>query len=367
MSDQCRYKEAAILIVDDQPPNVELLVTILRADGYTRFTTTTDSREAARLFETVKPDLVLLDLQMPHLDGFDVMRQLRERLAPDEYLPILVLTANATAEVKQRALSGGARDFLAKPLDRIEVLLRIKNLLETRLLHREIHDRNRALEDTVRALEMEREVSEKLLLNVLPKCVADRLRQEQGIIADSFSEATVLFADIVNFAPICAQLTAEQVVAWLNGIFSVFDQLAAKHGLEKIKTIGDSYMVAGGIPSPRGDHAEAVADLALDLRDAIGAHVSPTGARVGMRIGMHSGQVVAGVIGTHKFSYDLWGETVNTASRMESHGIDGAIQVSEATWLRLRDSYEFEERGVINLKGGSAQRTYLLTGRKTGG
>ena len=366
MSDPRCYQDAAILIVDDQEPNVELLAEFLGAEGYTRFTTTTDSRQVARLFETLQPDLVLLDLHMPHLDGFAVMRELRERVAPDEYLPILVLTADATAEVKQRALAEGAKDFLTKPLDEIEVLLRIKNLLETRLLHRELQARNQALQETVQALEKEREVSERLLLNVLPKSVADRLRHEPRIIADSFSEATVLFADIVDFTSICAQLTPEELVAWLNGIFSIFDQLAAKHGLEKIKTIGDFYMVAGGIPSPRADHAEAVANLALDLRDAMDAHASPTGARVGMRIGMHTGQVVAGVIGTHKFSYDLWGETVNIASRMEAHGLDGSIQVSEATWLRLRDGYELAERGVINVKGGSAARTYFLAGRKTG-
>ncbi|MDP9291773.1 MAG: adenylate/guanylate cyclase domain-containing response regulator [Verrucomicrobiota bacterium] len=253
---------------------------------------------------------------------------------------------------------------LTKPLDETEVLLRIKNLIETRFLHLQLCDRNQALRDSVQELEREREISERLLLNILPISVAQRLKQQEQTIADSFSEATVLFADIVDFTSICARLTPEELVGWLNGLFSVFDQLTVRHGLEKIKTIGDSYMVAGGLPSARDDHAEAVADFALDLREAIATQDSPVGLRVELRIGLHTGHVVAGVIGTHKFSYDLWGETVNIASRMQSHGLPGVIQVSEATYLRLCDQYNFAERGTITVKGQRTLRTYLLEERK---
>jgi len=359
------FSDAAILIVDDQEANIDLLVEFLRDAGYTHFTTTTNSRDVLGLYQETKPDLILLDLHMPHFDGFAVLQQLREHIAIDEYLPILVLTADITSEAKQRALAAGPRDFLTKPLDEIEVQLRIENLLETRLLHRQLHERNAALQAAMVDVQEEREKSERLLLNVLPASIAQRLKADRQIIADSFAEATVLFADIVGFTGICARLSPEELIDWLNGIFSLFDQLAAQHGLEKIKTIGDSYMVAGGIPSPRADHADAVAEFAIDMRDAVGARLTPSGERFGMRIGIHTGQVVAGVIGKQKFSYDLWGETVNIASRMEAHGIGGSIQVSEATWERLRNQYRFTESRRIALKDQRTMRAFILEGRRS--
>jgi class 3 adenylate cyclase len=278
-------------------------------------------------------------------------------------LPILVLTADITAPAKQRALLGGAKDFLSKPFDPDEVLARIKNLLETRALHLQLHDRNRVLQDALRALDEERELSERLLLNVMPRTIAERLKRKEGIIADSFADVTVLFADIANFSALSAQLPPEQLVAWLNEVFSAFDHLAEQHRLEKIKTVGDSYMVVSGLPAPRADHAEAIADLSLALREEMQRHTTPRGERLQMRIGIHSGPVVAGVIGKQKFAYDLWGDTVNIASRMESHGVDGAIQVSSTTYELLRHAYHFEARGEIGIKNRGEVQTYLLTGK----
>lgn len=215
------------------------------------------------------------------------------------------------------------------------------------------------------ALRKEQNKTENLLLNLLPEPIADRLKDEPGVIADKFENATILFADLVNFTQISTTMSATKLVYLLNEIFSTFDELTEKHGLEKIKTIGDAYMVAGGIPIERPDHAEAIAKMALDMLVAIEELNVKLEATFDLRIGINSGPVVAGVIGTKKFIYDLWGNAVNTASRMESHGIPGRIQVSFYTYELLRDKYEFEERGLIDIKGQGEMPTYFLTGPKT--
>lgn len=215
------------------------------------------------------------------------------------------------------------------------------------------------------ALRKEQKKTERLLLNILPEPIADRLKKEPGVIADKFEEATILFADLVNFTQISTTMSATKLVYLLNEIFSTFDELTEKHGLEKIKTIGDAYMVASGIPIQRPDHAEAIAEMALDMLAAIKELNVKLDANFDLRIGINSGPVVAGVIGTKKFIYDLWGNAVNTASRMESHGIPGRIQVSIYTYNLLQDKYEFQERGLIEIKGKGQMQTYLLSGRKT--
>jgi adenylate cyclase len=221
----------------------------------------------------------------------------------------------------------------------------------------------RQRERATSALAREREKSERLLLNVLPEPVAVRLKESDQVIADGFDEATVLFADIVDFTPLSARISPEEVVALLDRIFSAFDQLADRHGLEKIKTIGDAYMVAGGIPLPRPDHAEAVAEMALSIRSLCTDLERAGGLPVTVRIGMDTGPVVAGVIGRRKFIYDLWGDTVNTASRMESHGVPGEIQVTERVFDRLKGSYAFRPRGKVPVKGKAEMEAYLLLGR----
>lgn len=221
-----------------------------------------------------------------------------------------------------------------------------------------------ALELYSQKLVAERERAERLLLNILPASIAKRLEHEQETIADSFEEATVLFADIVNFTNLSSEISPTELVKLLNEIFSRFDRLVERYDLEKIKTIGDSYMVVGGLPSPRTDHAEAIAEFALDMQQEIQEFNAEKGQNFSMRIGINTGPVVAGVIGLKKFIYDLWGDTVNTASRMESHGIPGSIQVSCSTYDRLKDKYLFEERGIISVKGKGEMTTYLLKSRK---
>jgi len=202
--------------------------------------------------------------------------------------------------------------------------------------------------------------SERLVLNVLPREIAERLKQEDGVIADGLDDVTVLFADIVGFTPLAERMAPSAVVGLLNEVFSAFDELVDRFELEKIKTIGDGYMVAGGVPAPRPDHVEAVAALALEMRAAPAKLASAREAGLAVRIGIDSGPVVAGVIGRRRFSYDLWGDTVNTASRMELHGLAGEIQVTRRVYERLRDGFELEPRGAVEVKGKGSVDTYLL-------
>jgi class 3 adenylate cyclase len=214
-----------------------------------------------------------------------------------------------------------------------------------------------------RALAAEQQRSERLLLNVLPAPIAERLKAGEAVIADAFPEVTVLFADLVDFTRSSRRSSPAQVVATLNELFSTFDRLAQHHGLEKIKTIGDAYMAAGGLPDPRPNHAQAVAELALAMREEVARRADPSGRPLAVRIGIDTGPVEAGVIGTSKFSYDLWGDTVNTASRMESHGVPGCIQVTARTYQRLQAGYRFQRRGPIPVRGMGEMVTYFLLGR----
>ena len=224
------------------------------------------------------------------------------------------------------------------------------------------------LRTTFNQLTEEQKKSEHLLLNILPETVANRLKEQPTTIAEAFAEATVLFADIVGFTQLSTQVSPQELVALLNRIFSAFDELAEKHGLEKIKTIGDAYMVVGGLPSPRTDHAEAIIQMALDMQQAINQFNIETNYNCNIRIGINSGPVVAGVIGIKKFIYDLWGDTVNIASRMESHGIPGNIQISQSTYEQVKDifqdkfkdEYELKSRGLIEVKGKGEMQTYLV-------
>ncbi|MEG3894577.1 MULTISPECIES: adenylate/guanylate cyclase domain-containing protein [unclassified Microcoleus] len=214
------------------------------------------------------------------------------------------------------------------------------------------------------ALREEQEKSEKLLLNILPQAIAERLKKNETTIAEYFPEVTVLFADIVGFTALSAVMNPIELVELLNQIFSTFDTICDRHGLEKIKTIGDAYMVVGGLPEPRGDHAEAIAQMALDMQTEIARFNAKNNQSFSIRIGIHSGPVVAGVIGIKKFIYDLWGDTVNIASRMESHGLPWRIQVSETTYKLVEHKYLFQERGTIEVKGKGGMKTYLLVGKK---
>jgi PAS domain S-box-containing protein len=214
------------------------------------------------------------------------------------------------------------------------------------------------------AVRHQQQQTERVLLDILPEAIFNRLKEEPGTITEDFANVTVLFADIIGFTEIASQISAIQLVNILNKIFSVFDQLTERYGLEKIKTIGDAYMVVGGLPRRCPNHAQAIAQMALDMQTAIAQFNTENNKNFSIRIGIHSGLVVAGVIGIKKFTYDLWGDTVNIASRMQSQGLAGKIQMTEVTYKFLRNEFLFEKRGEIEIKGKGKMTTYVLVSRK---
>jgi guanylate cyclase len=205
--------------------------------------------------------------------------------------------------------------------------------------------------------------SDDLLHNILPDQIATRLKSDRTMIADDYESASVLFADVVDFTPMSAAMTPPELVGLLNTVFTIFDGFVTELGLEKIKTVGDAYMVAAGVPRGRPDHAHAIAELALRMRDHT-EHNEFDGHAISLRIGINSGPVVAGIVGTHKFAYDLWGDVVNTASRMESGGLPGSIQVTPATYELIRDDFACESRGVVSVKGKGDMHTYILVSHR---
>jgi adenylate cyclase len=484
-----------ILIVDDNPDNLDLLFFFLSDSGFI-VEVATDGERAIQKVEEAHPDLILLDVMMPGIDGFETCRRLKANESSKD-IPVIFMTALSETVDKVRGFDVGAVDYITKPIQQEDLKARVTTHLTIRNLNLRLQEQNRRLQEEIRerqekeealrlsnqaiaasingiviadarqpdmpiiyinpaferitgykseevvgrncrflqgndtdqpavhelrealregrsctvvlanyrkdrtifwneltispiydgqgnlthfvgiqsditerkvaqeALRYQKEQTENLLLNILPEPIVQQLKLHLTTIAESFEDVSVLFADLVGFTEFSARRSAKELVEFLNVIFSQFDQLAEQHGLEKIKTIGDAYMVVAGVPTPRADHAEAIAQMALDMQQAIAKVNAQMGQTFNIRIGINSGPVVAGVIGIKKFSYDLWGDTVNMASRMESQGIPGAIQVTAQTYERLRDKFLFEKQGVISVKGKGEMLTYLLTGRKS--
>ncbi|MCB9102036.1 MAG: response regulator [Anaerolineales bacterium] len=366
-----------ILIVDDSSTQRLALAALLEDEGYTDLLLAGSAAEALHHFkQNDRPniDLILMDLHMPLMNGIEACRQIKAVEARRD-IPIIMVTSSTETEDLQLAFTAGAMDYITKPPNEVELLARVRSALklkhetdQRKARERDMQQLNQQLEqvlidlaDKHKMLMHEQEKSERLLLNILPKPVANRLKQSPEIIADHFEAVTVLFADIVGFTTLSAQIGPEELVKLLNDIFSRFDGLADRYGLEKIKTIGDAYMAVAGLPMPRSDHAAAAAEMALGMQREIAAIAN---GQLQVRIGLHSGPVVAGVIGKKKFSYDLWGDTVNTASRMESHGLAGQIQVTQATYEFLQHTFLFEPRGAISVKGKGELPTYLLMAKQ---
>ncbi|AFZ17045.1 adenylate/guanylate cyclase domain-containing protein [Allocoleopsis franciscana] len=488
-------EKGVILIVDDNPDTLDLLFFFLSDSDFTVLVAQ-NGKIALQIVEESHPDLILLDVMMPGIDGFEICRRLKANEASQD-IPVIFMTALSDTEDKVKGFNVGAVDYITKPIQEEVLKARITTHLTIRNLNCSLVEQNKRLQAEIRerqqkeeelrlsnqaiaassdgiviadarkpdmpityvnpaferltgyqaeevvgrncrflqgkdtdqpalnelreairegkgckvilsnyrkngtlfwnelsvspiydaegnlthfvgiqsditerkvaqeALHYQQEQTENLLLNILPKPIAERLKLEPSTIADSFEEVSVLFADLVGFTEFSNRRSAKELVEVLNVIFSGFDKLAEKHDLEKIKTIGDAYMVVAGLPMPRPDHTSAIAQMALDMQQSLTQVNAETGESFKMRIGINSGSVVAGVIGLKKFSYDLWGDTVNTASRMESLGIPGTIQVTAQTYERLRDQFIFEERGIIPVKGKGEMTTYLLKGRKS--
>lgn len=376
-SNQASTIQASILVVDDTPDNVRLLSTILTEEGY-QVRKALNGQRALTTIQEFPPALILLDVMMPDMNGYEVCKKLKDSPQTSS-IPVIFLSALDHVLDKVKAFEVGGVDYITKPFQDREVLVRVANQLMIQNQQQLLQEQTKQLQECVGRLQNEiqerqraelalriaKKKSDHLLLNILPAAIVENLKKGAGSAAERFDSATVLFADLVDFTSMAARTSPLELVSLLNQIFSRFDQLTEKHGLEKIKTIGDAYMVAGGLPIPRLDHLEAIANMALDMQSAIGDFKTDLDRPFQIRIGIHTGPVVAGVIGTKKFTYDLWGDTVNVAFRMESQGLPGYIQVTAAIYDRLKDEYVFEERGTINVKGKGEMITYWLKAKKS--
>ncbi len=525
MNSKLSVASVDILIVDDIPNNLRLLSTLLAEQGY-EVRKALNGQMALLSAQKQPPDLILLDIKMPEMSGYEVCQKLQANQKTAQ-IPVIFVSALDDGADKVKAFEVGGVDYVTKPFQESEVLVRVQNQLNVQKLQQQLKEKNSLLQTEIHlsqekskalqlisagtasktgseffgpcvrflaqalnvryafvtetanssrtrvktlafwqggeygenfeydlsgtpchkvlqgetcfypenlqalfpedsllvdlniqsfygipltnisgdilghlavmndspmitdcgqnsilqifasragaelerlhaeeALVLAQQRSENLLLNILPRSIAERLKQNQDNIADRFESATVLFADLVDFTPLSSQVSALELVKLLNQIFSTFDKLTEKYGLEKIKTIGDAYMVAGGLPIPKENHVEAIADLALDIQKFVDCFSFKQREKFQVRVGINTGPVVAGVIGTKKFIYDLWGDTVNVASRMESQGISGRIQVTAATYECLKHKYKFESRGTVAIKGKGEMVTYWLIAKK---
>jgi len=343
--DQSDHKKT-ILVVDDAPTNIQVVNSILK-DIY-KIRIATNGAKALELVKVVPyPDLILLDVLMPEMDGYEVCTRLKADPGTRD-IPVIFLTGQTEIEDETRGFDVGAVDYIHKPFSPAVVKARVQTHL--------------VLREKTELIEQKNRENEALLLNILPGEIANRLKGGESEIADNFSDVTVLFGDIVGFTVLSSKKSPAEVVEMLNGLFRRFDEAATELGIEKIKTIGDCYMAVCGLPNRRLDHGERMARMALRMIEATEKYGRAKGFSLQMRVGLNTGPVVAGVIGTSKFIYDLWGDTVNLASRMESTGVPGQIQVTRSVHERLKDSFAFESRGVIQVKGKGEIETWFLQG-----
>lgn len=347
---------ARILVVDDDQSNRQLLARRLEHEGHA-VVTAESGRGALDILRADTFDVILLDLMMPDMNGLELLQELRAR-ERWRRVPVIMISGLSATEAVVRCIEAGAEDYLPKPFDPVILRARINACLE----RKRWRDRE---EQYLKRIEAEKERADALLCNILPGQIVARLNDGEQVIADRFDEVTILFADLVGFTPVAARMSPTLLVDRLNRIFTAFDGLVDRFGAEKIKTIGDAYMAAAGLPQPRPDHADVIARLALAMKDELDridrGHEGP----FELRIGIHTGPVVAGIIGRHRFIYDVWGDTVNVASRLESHSAPDQVQISDATRRALTGRYRIEPRGTIDLRGMGGIPAFFL-GRAVG-
>jgi class 3 adenylate cyclase/CheY-like chemotaxis protein len=353
---------AKILVVDDSRMMRLGIIKQLKQLGFERIVEASNGRDALQKVADEPFDLMLLDIEMPEVTGIEVLAELKEERGLP--VPVIVISGSQDTGDAVRCIEMGAEDYLPKPFDPVLLRARVTTSLEKKKLRDLDAQRLEQIKKEHELVVAEQEKTEKLLLNILPRPIATRLKGGEKLIADSHQAVTVLFMDLVGFTKLSRTTTAEKLVKMLNAIFSTFDLLVERSGLEKIKTIGDSYMLVSGAPKAREDHAQAAADLALAMIDALAKINRVNQTDLQARIGLNSGPVVAGVIGIRKFTYDLWGDTVNFASRMESSGIAGRVHCSAATAELLGADFELEDRGPIEVKGIGQTHTFFINSRK---
>jgi CheY-like chemotaxis protein len=340
--------KARVMLIDDEPAIIEVLEVYLGDAGFTDIVVSTDASRAMALMRTAPPDIVITDLMMPEVSGFEILRRMRaDQLL--SHIPVIILTGYNDPENKLRALELGATDFLSKPVDPSELVLRMRN--------------NFAIKHYQDDLQQAYQRAHRLLLGILPPSVARRLELGETDLVDYFANATVLFADLTGSTNVASDIDAARVAQLRNHVFKSFDRFVDKWGLEKINTSGGSYMLVGGLNYRSADHARCVVDAGLAMLSIAEGEAVEIGTDVQLRIGVHTGSVVAGVAGPDRTYYDLWGDTVNVASRMESTSIRGCLQISDVTRRFLDDDYSVEARDASETGNEGGMKTFFVLGR----
>jgi len=350
----------SILIVDDDYDNRRVLSRRVLRDGGEPLLAET-GHQALRMLQQYPVDLILLDIMMPDLDGISVLSRLKAT-AIFHHLPVIMITAVDDLDNVVHCIELGADDYLCKPFNPTVLRARMNALLERKKLRDEEERKNEQLRVMLQEIQEQREKTENLLRNILPEIVAQELQLHGCVSPVYFGDVTVVFADIVGFTASTEDLAADELVSILNEYFTAFDKIVFQYGLEKLKTIGDCYMFAGGLPTRSVSHPVDCVFAALELRDCSAKLAVSGPVNWKLRIGINTGPVIAGVVGIHKFAFDIWGEAVNMSSRMESSGLADHIQLSASTYARVKDFFNCDKRVGVRLKDGREVDTYVLSG-----
>jgi len=336
--------KSRILIVDDIEENLKVLTETLIEEGFYPLQAKSGERAIA-IAKKAQPDLILLDIKMPGMDGYETIGKLKED-SSTAAIPVIFISALNQIEDKVKGFTAGAVDYVSKPFQKEEVIARVGTHLKLR--------------NALRNVEIEREKSEKLLLNILPSRVAEELKEEGISNPQHFENVTLFFSDFVGFTQMTSEMEPESLISHLNEIFTKFDEIMEKHNCERIKTIGDAFMAVCGIPEENPEHAFNIINAAGEILEYLNEHNRRARIPWKVRIGIHSGSAVGAIVGTKKYIYDIFGDSVNTASRMESNSEPMKINVSESTWDLVKDKYKFEKREPVMVKGKGLMNMYFL-------
>lgn len=333
-----------ILIVDDVEENLKVLTDTLTSQGFHPLQAKSGER-AIKIAEKALPDLILLDIQMPGMNGYETIEKLKS-IPEVKDIPVIFISALNQIEDKVKGFNSGAVDYVSKPFQKEEVIARVTTHLKLRQIQREV--------------EIEREKSDALLRNVLPEAVAAELKERGESEPQNFKDVTILFSDIVNFTSSSENLPPGTIISELNDIFTAFDSIMENHGCERIKTIGDAYMSVCGVPTHIDDHGKRIARASKDMIKFIEERNAASDHKWEVRIGIHTGDVVGGIVGSKKYIYDIFGDSVNTASRMETYSESMKINISQATYDIIKDEFQGEKREPLDVKGKGFINMYFL-------
>ncbi len=354
-----------ILVVDDMMIDTVIIRKFLKKAGYGQLYTANSAVEAMDLLnqlsegENTPVDLILMDVNMPGISGIEACRQIKlTRQLKD--IPIIIFTAKPDVDMFKLALSAGALDFLHKPIKESELLARVHSALQLKAEIETRKEREYDLIEANRLLDLEKQKSEKLIENILPETIATELKQKGSTTPELYENVSVFLSDIVGFTMLASMLDPESLISELNDMFTAFDDIMEKNGCERIKTIGDAYLAVCGMPEPNADHAASIVRAGLEIIDYLNRRNENTLIKWKVRIGIDSGKVVGGVVGVKKYIYDIFGDTVNTASRMETHSDPMRINVSQNTCEIIKDSFVCIERAPVMIKGKGKMRMFFI-------